>query len=493
MRQPVRIRRAGALDERLHGSKSLVCRERQRLFEGDGEHVFFERLDDRLVVEQGFAHARPVALLELGRPIVIGGLGASLGELVQTRSVSEQLGPLEPAQRGVERLVRFDVVGVHRRLSAQHVAVLALEIGPAVHERREAALALEPVFHDVAVRERGQHVLLVLERVRQAEDTALEKYLILRFQGGVASQQTQLGFEVLDLIGNALLEVVPRRIAHAVAIRVAGVADDERESAVLHAGHRYVQVARGLHRHVGSVELGVAAVGSLIGAQNRDVGDVAREAEVHLVAAKVAELLFGRVGEPQITVVLVHDQQRLCAAVEVDGRAGEVLAVLGRAASLQVGPRRLPYPLHVGNRHAGRHAGVQLARDVGRAPFHLRHEPLAGQLVGAVLGRKAGGDEVVSGRLVALGQRRRADAVEGDVMIGENETVRRGKRPGAAASGRLEADDRPLQPHQIRGRQLYAISTRDGGERQLIQPPHPFVGPERDSSSRDKDGHDRRR
>jgi hypothetical protein len=119
----------------------------------------------------------------------------------------------------------------------------------------------------------------------------------------------------------------------------------------------------------------------------------------------------------------------------------------------------------------------------------LRLEPLARELVGAGFRGETLFDQVVGRRLVLLGERRRPDAIERDVMVGQNQSVRRGERAGPAAAARHETDRRVAQAVEIGGRQPDAVFRGHRLERQLVDAPHAFVS-EDDSAANSECGED---
>ena len=143
-----------------------------------------------------------------------------------------------------------------------------------VEKHQEFTLAPAALADDVACAQSGQHVLLVLERVRQAEDLALQQHLVFRLHCRVLAEQSKLNLEIANLVGNALPEVVLRRVALTITVGVARVARDHGEIALFDACHRDMQVAVGPDRHVRRLVLAVAAVPGLVRAENRDVGDI---------------------------------------------------------------------------------------------------------------------------------------------------------------------------------------------------------------------------
>jgi hypothetical protein len=223
----------------------------------------------------------------------------------------------------------------------------------------------------------------------------------------------------------------------------------------------------------------VRAVLPDVGAQDGNVRDVSREPEVHLVAAEVPELLLGSVDEADVVELLVDDQPRPGAAVEVGDRTGEVCAFLLLAGALEIRALRLPQALNFRDAHAGSYVRVQLGRHVTRAALDLHAEAPARQLVAHCLRREALLDEVIGAALTLLGQRRRANAVEGDVVVRENEPVGRREGAGAAAAPREDANGRVLQPLDVLRRQADAVLLRDRVERELIEPPHALIGRQR--------------
>ena len=178
---------------------------------------------------------------------------------------------------------------------------------PRSQELHELSLALPLLFDDVARLEGREHVLRVLQRVGQPEDAFLQQHLVLGLLGRVRAQQRQLGLELLNQPRHAAARVVDGRLADAVPVGVPGIAGDKRDVSFLHTAKRHAQVVRRAIGDVRRVELAVRAVPPDVGAQDGDVGHVGK-AEIHFVATEVAELLLGRVDEPDVVEVLVDDQ-----------------------------------------------------------------------------------------------------------------------------------------------------------------------------------------
>src|SRR5262249_11358609 len=152
--------------------------------------------------QQTLLDVGPVALLELRFALAVGWFGALERELVQTDAIADGVGALQPANRRIVFSVGFDVLRVDLGLRRENAAELRLEIRPRVEKRRQLALAALPFGDHIGALQRGQDVFLVLERVGEAEDLALQHYLVLGLHRRILAQQSELQLEILDRRGN---------------------------------------------------------------------------------------------------------------------------------------------------------------------------------------------------------------------------------------------------------------------------------------------------
>lgn len=162
----------------------------------------------------------------------------------------------------------------------------------------------------------------------------------------------------------------------------------------------------------------------------------------------------------------------------------KIPALPGLAGAFEVRSRGLADALDLGDVHPRCDAGVHLRRHVTRAPFDLRLETFARQLVALRFRGEPLLDQVVGRVLVLFGERRRTNAIERDVVIGEDQPAWRRKRAGPAAIAEDQADRRVAQFIEIGRRQTHAVFRGNRIERQLIDPPHAFVGDEHRSAGR---------
>ena len=71
-RQRMRIRRSGALHQRLDRRNPTVGRQLQRALEAECERIFLEADDERLVIEKRLTQVFPETLLKLRVALAIG-------------------------------------------------------------------------------------------------------------------------------------------------------------------------------------------------------------------------------------------------------------------------------------------------------------------------------------------------------------------------------------------------------------------------------------
>ena len=231
-RGPARVHSS---QQRPHGGNRLRRRQRHRASEAGRQDVHFHSRHDRLIVQETLLNGGPVPLLKLRLAVAVIRLRASQRELVQPAGIADHAGLLQPSERRIQIGIGFDIVRVHGRLIRDDVAIVGFQRGARCQERHELALAAKPLVDHIRSFERGQDVLLILQGIRETEDTALQDDLRLRIRGGVLPQQRELFLELCDLIRDALADVVAGRQALTVAIRVAGEPRHEREVTVLDA------------------------------------------------------------------------------------------------------------------------------------------------------------------------------------------------------------------------------------------------------------------
>ena len=261
---------------------------------------------------------------------------------------------------------------------------------------------------------------VVLDRVAQAEDLVGVLDLQLRVALPGRGQQVDPLLVALDDRRQLRLLPVLDRVGLAVAECRAGVAEDHGEVALFMTARVEREELLRLEGHVLRAEVGGLAVRADVGAQEGEVAAVARPLEVIRVAAEVADRLRRDVDHARVA----QDE----IGVEVIARPAEHLDDL-RPDALRLAPAggllgefrrpRRDRAAALGVRHPRRHRPDDLRRHVLELLRDAHAVALGRGLLGARLGEESVGDVII------LRRARRRHRAEGNVVVGEDESLGR--------------------------------------------------------------------
>ena len=244
----------------------------------------------------------------------------------------------------------------------------------------------------------------------------------------------------------------------------ARIAGDEHQVPFLRAAFAPLQVLRGLRR-----------LAVLVGAEEGDVEVVARELEVIRVAAEEGDGVLGCEHEPDIRVFLVRVEMIPTPAIQGDDVAAQAGPVERLLLDLRPG---LPSGLGgCGVVHPLGDPRVHAIGDVDDADEHVQFQ------VGRLDLLLPGASEEAVLEIVLRGRADLVQGVGGDVVVGHHQALRRDERARPAA----------VEPHGSRPdlgdplrRRLEAVEFLELSDRQVVEGPHPLIGPDARRAGQDR-------
>ena len=453
LRGPLLRRLAGEdlLDQRIVGAHRL-----QPMGQRVGQFDRLQVLVDRRFGVQLLLERLEIRLAILAQPLRVR-LGLLIGQAQQRPGGDEQSAveglPVEHA-----KLDGKGTVGGKRFLDGvPRIAVLRLELWIALHFPPQCRFGVRLLFHDGRVLQAGDAADIGFASVLHAEQIVVRAAVVLQTALRVRVEQHLAAPQQIE-IERVRRVAVELQIGHRVeAAGAAGMPGNEHQLPVLRAGSAPLQVIRGLDR-----------LAVLVRAEEADVQVIARILEVVGIAAEEGDGQLRREDQPHVRVFLVPVEVVL-ASLEQSHDIAAQSGLLQRLL-LDRAHHRAPGALRVGGGHARLYSGLHALRDVLGTHQNIQLQVDALHFLRVRLGVVAGSHVIV------FGCRDLCQAVQADVVVGENQTVRPHERARAAV---VEPHGGLLQVVEPGLRRLESVALLEESTRRVVEEPHAFIGNDR--------------